>query len=84
MWIDHVPEDAAEGTVKEIYERSRVRGRGRVEIVPDIVKSTTLRPEATRLRVELSHAVTFGGSQLGRRREEMIATLISALNLCPY
>lgn len=84
MWIDHVSEEDAEGEVKDVYDKARIRERSGLEFVPDIIKSTTLRAEATRLRVELSRAVTFGGSGLGRRREEMIATLISALNLCPY
>ena len=32
----------------------------------------------------LSKAVTFGGSSLGRRREELISTAVSALNDCFY
>ena len=30
----------------------------------------------------ISQAVTFGGSSLGRRREELLSTAVSALNDC--
>lgn len=52
--------------------------------VPNVVKAVSLRPESLRVSDDFRNNVTFGASQLGRRREELIATLISDLVQCHY
>lgn len=79
-WIRTVGEEEAEGLVKEVYDAWR-QAAG---FVPNVVKSTSLKPLFTKRFEELRHAITFGGSRLGRRREEMIAVALSALNRCTY
>ena len=79
-WIQTVPEQDATGAVKAVYD-SWVELLG---FVPEIVKSTSLRPEFTQKFEALRLAITFGGSRLGRRKEELIALVVSVLNKCHY
>ena len=79
-WIQTVPEQDATGAVKAVYD-SWVKLLG---FVPEIVKSTSLRPEFTQKFEALRLAITFGGSRLGRRKEELIALVVSVLNKCHY
>jgi len=53
-------------------------------LVPHIVAVMKLRPKALRAVMRLNDAVAFGGSRLGRFREELIATLVSAVDECFY
>ncbi len=55
-----------------------------VEGVPNVIKCLGLRPEAMNSVWRLGMGITFGASTLGRVREEMIATAVSALNHCHY
>lgn len=41
-------------------------------------------PAALRAVLKMNQAVTFGGSSLGRRHEELIATAVLALKECFY
>ena len=43
-----------------------------------------LRPEALLGVWQMNMGITFGASTLGRTREEMLATSVSALNRCHY
>ncbi len=52
--------------------------------VPSVVAAMKPSPKALTAVLRMNSAVTFGGSSLGRRREEMIATSVSALNQCFY
>ena len=81
-WIETVAEDEATGQVKATYDGAR-RQSGR-ERVGAIIKVFSLRPDLLKARVGFSGAMTFGGSGLGRRKEELIATSISALLHCKY
>lgn len=58
------------------------RGEGRP--VPSVVAAMKPNPKAMRAILQMNTAVTFGGSTLGRYREEWIATTVSALNECFY
>jgi hypothetical protein len=79
-WIRTGAEDEATGALKEVYDRLRTRlGR-----VGNIVKACSLRPDVLVKQQAFTHAVTFGGSPLGRRKEELIATMISGLLKCRY
>ena len=50
--------------------------------VPTVIAPLMLRPKTLRAVMQMNNAVTFGGSSLGRRREELIATTVSCLNHC--
>jgi alkylhydroperoxidase family enzyme len=82
-WVKTFDEKEASGRLAEIYadlKKAPLAG-GRV---PNIMKCMGLRPEALISVWRLNMDITFGASTLGRRREEMIATAVSALNHCHY
>ena len=81
-WIREITESEATGEVKATYDQSMSQ-TGRDRVGP-IIKVFSLRPDLLKARVAFSGAMTFGGSGLGRRREELIATTISALLGCKY
>ena len=82
-WVKTFEENEAAGRLAEVYGelKKAPSGGGRV---PNIMRCMGLRPEAMLSVFRLNTAVTFGASKLGRRREEMIATAVSALNHCHY
>jgi hypothetical protein len=80
---ENVSEKEATGRLADIYGelmKSPLAG-GRVF---NIMKCIGLRPEALNAVWRLNMSITFGASTLGRRREEIIATAVSALNHCHY
>lgn len=79
-WVKTVEEPAAEGYAKTLYE-GLVKQRG---WIPNIVKSTTIRPELTRAWMGLFTTLMFGSSELTRAQREMIATVVSVANRCHY
>ena len=52
--------------------------------VPAVIGIMKPSPATLRGVSQMNQAVTFGGSVLGRRREETIATAVSAINDCFY
>ena len=78
-WID-LPDDDATPELDRATRAWRTQGLP----VPSVV--AVMKPSARALRgvMQMNNAVTFGGSSLGRRREELIATATSALNDCFY
>jgi hypothetical protein len=52
--------------------------------VPGIIAIMKPSPRALSAVNRTNNAVTFGGSTLGRRREELVSTAVSALNDCYY
>lgn len=79
-WIPTVEETRAEGYIKSLYD-GLVKQRG---WIPNIVKSTTIRPEMTRAWMGLFTTLMFGPSALSRAEREMIATVVSVANRCHY
>ena len=79
-WIKTISEDEATGPLKQIYESFRQRRPS----VPNIMQSLSLKPEMLSAVARLFMTGTFGGSNLSRVQEEMIATVVSALNRCHY
>lgn len=79
-WVKTVGEAEAEGYVKTLYE-GLVKQRG---WVPNVVKSTTIRPELTRAWMGVFTTLMFGPSVLTRAQREMIATVVSVANRCHY
>ena len=80
-YIHLIPREEAEGPLKEIYQRLIERSGGRL---PLVLQSMSLHPDAIDAVVEWSEQITFGGSTLGRVREELIATTVAVLNDCDY
>ena len=81
-WIEEINEAEATGDVQSAYEQSmKFTGHSKV---PPIIKVFSLRPDLLKARVGFASAMTFGGSGLGRRAEELIATSISGLLSCKF
>jgi hypothetical protein len=82
-WVRTFEEQEASGRLAEVYaeikETSLAGGR-----VANVMKCVGLRPNALLGVWRVNTSITFGASTLGRRREEMIATAVSALNYCHY
>ena len=81
-WIKEISETEASGAVKTAYEEA-IRFSGN-PTVGHIIKVFILHPDLLKDRVVFASAMTFGGSGLGRRKEELIATSISGLLKCKY
>ncbi len=79
-FISMISEDEATGLLKECYEIN-LQTVGRTSAV---VTALSLRPEALRVSTQLRSTTLFGASDLGRRREEFIATLISDRVQCGF
>ena len=82
-WVRTIKQDEAEGIVKEEYER-QFTALGVGGEVPEVISVFSLRPDLLQARVGFARAMTFGGSGLGRYREELIAVSISALLGCKF
>ena len=82
-WVKTIDEKEASGRVAEVYTEvmKHPLASGRI---PNVIKSMSLRPEALLGVWHMNMGITFGASTLGRAREEMIATAVSALNHCHY
>lgn len=79
-WVRIVPEEAAEGALKEAYARVRER-RGRVA---NVVKVSSLLPDVMERGIELYLALMFGRHKLPRAQREMVAVEVSRANRCEY
>ncbi len=79
-WIKTISEQEATGPLKQMYESFRQR----FPTVPNIMQSFSLKPEMLSAAARLFMTGTFGASNLSRVQEEMLATVVSALNRCHY
>ena len=78
-WISIPPDDASPEVARV------VRGfTAAPRPVPAVIAPMKHNPRALRAVMQMNSAVTFGGSSLGRMREELVATTVSALNDCFY
>jgi hypothetical protein len=81
--IRWVEESEATGDAAAAYAEWFAANPGRPEI-PGILKCLSLRPDFFRDIVASSDRVHFAPGHLPVRIKEMIATLVSAINRCPY
>jgi hypothetical protein len=81
--IRWVEDEQATGVVAEVYQGWLKANPGR-ERMPDILKCFSLRPDFLQQVMDASYGVHFSEGHLTRRIKEMIATLVSGLNQCPY
>jgi alkylhydroperoxidase family enzyme len=76
-----VQESEATGETAAIYDE--VRAVFGIPWVPDIVKLVSTRPDFLRVVLE-GYKAMFSGGHLPRQVKEMIATVVSKGNSCPY
>ena len=79
-WVD---DRDATGEVGKIYEEWRRAHPDRSKM-PDILKCFSPRPDFLQAVVDFSYPLHFSDGFLTQRQKEMIATLVSGLNRCPY
>lgn len=79
-WID---EEQATGKLAEIYERVRADNPSGLPVVPDILKTMSLRPDFLGSVLAASN-LHFSDGALSRAQHEMIASYVSVLNRCHY
>ncbi|HJZ13747.1 MAG TPA: hypothetical protein VJ521_16455 [Acidobacteriota bacterium] len=81
-YVPTVPEHVAEGELKEVYDH--IKKARKLKRVSPVLEAFSMKPNLLRTVTDLSNQVTFGGSSLGRRFEEMLSTAVSAWNRCHY
>jgi uncharacterized peroxidase-related enzyme len=79
-WIATVPEEDATGELADAYAHYR----DAMGYVSRFISTMSLRPSAIGPLSSLQWTISFGGSTLGRKREEILSVAVSALNRCPY
>jgi alkylhydroperoxidase family enzyme len=80
IWIETVPEEAAEGVLAEIYASRRGRGAGRLG---NRLKALSLWPELLAVREQMEQELA-RGSTLRLRQREMITVVAAALIGCHF
>lgn len=80
-WIRTIPEDEAEGLLKELYEKEWDPANN---LVDNILKVHSLHPETLRAHVDMYRTVMYGKSAITRPEREMIGVLVSSINKCHY
>ena len=78
-WLD-LPADDATPELDRLSRPYREQGLP----FPAVIAAMKPSPKALRAVMQMNQAVTFGGSSLGQRTEEMLATTTSILNDCFY
>ncbi|MDH3443275.1 MAG: hypothetical protein OEN50_05070 [Deltaproteobacteria bacterium] len=79
VWIETIQADE-NSTIKELRDY-RVASHG---YWPNVLAGQSLKPEVLKRMISFQDMITFGGSSLGRRKEELISFYVSALNDCRY
>jgi uncharacterized peroxidase-related enzyme len=79
-WIRTIPHDEATGELKAFYD-SDLEKNGYVQ---NIFQALSLRPDSLLGLAELRATFAADKSLLGRRREELIHTAVSAMNKCRH
>lgn len=80
-YVPFIDVDEAEGELKAHYREIAQGVNGRVS---PLLKTLSINIGGLGGFHKFYSAITAGSSTLGRRKEEMIATVISTLNLCHY
>lgn len=75
-----LPGDQSSPLLSRLTKKYRDEGRA----TPNVIAAMKLAPKTMRSVLQLNNAVTFGGSVLGRKREELVAVATSAINACFY
>ena len=79
-WIEMIPEQDADGKLKEAYDQLVEPWGG----VDNIMKIHSLNVRSLWAHFELYKTMMYGRSGLRRAQREMIAVVVSAINKCRY
>lgn len=79
-WIE---ESDATGELADYFQKWRAANPERDKF-PDILHCFSARPDVLAQIADLSYSLHFSNGHLNRRTKEMIATLVSGINRCPY
>lgn len=79
-WIETVTEDGAQNELKSIYDSQRKQAGA----IANVIKVYSLSPVILEAHLKLYSAVMHAPASLSRKRREMIAVVVSALNQCEY
>ena len=79
-FIRMIGADEAEGPLKALYERDRAQWGD----VSPVTRMWSLRPDALDKYLAFKKTVFFGGTTLGRVREELLAVVLSRRTRCSY
>ena len=82
-FINWIPEDEATGDVAKGYQFYFQKRPDRTAVA-DIIKCFSHRPDFMQQVMDFSWGVHFSDGHLTERTKEMIATLVSGQNRCPY
>lgn len=82
-FVRWVEDQDAVGLTAEIYAAWKRANPGRASM-PDILKCFSPRPDLLQSVIDLCYPLHFADGRLTRRQKEMVATLVSGLNRCPY
>lgn len=81
--INWIEDEDARGELADIYS-AYFEVNPHKQRMPGILKCFSLRPDFLQQVIDFSNTVHFSDGHLNRRTKEMIATLVSGLNQCPY
>lgn len=81
--IDWINEDEADGDLASLY-RQYFEANPQREQIPGILKAFSHRPDFLHRVMQFSNELHFSDGHLNQRTKELIASLVSALNQCPY
>ena len=81
-YLPIVDDDHATGKLGHIYKR--IRKGIKAKRTPMIFQAFSTKPALLQALIPMAVQVTFGGSSLGRRWEEMLSVAVSAWNHCKY
>jgi len=79
-WIKTVSDEEAEGGLKRFYDAAAKRA-GRVF---NIVRAMSPNPPVLKASMGIYQAIMYGDSPLPRGLRELLATVVSRVNLCHY
>jgi alkylhydroperoxidase family enzyme len=80
-WIDVIPEHAAEGRLRELYEQEWDKTHN---LVDNVLKVHSLHPETLHAHSVLYRTIMYGRSAVTRPEREMIGVVVSSINACHY
>ena len=81
-YLPTIEDEQATGKLKAVYEE--IKRARKLQRVSPVLTAFSMRPEVLEAAFGLTEKVTFGGSSLGRRWEEMLSTAVSTWNHCHY
>jgi hypothetical protein len=82
-FIQWFEDEDARGDLADVYRAWKEANPHR-DRIPGILKCFSQRPDFLQQVMDFSYGVHFSDGHLNRRTKEMIATLVSGLNQCPY